>query len=165
MLQTTTSRFEIPGFALPIRYLGMGVYLAWIYSVQFGSTTSPSPIPGATVEPLFLISNFMNALALIICALNARRIMAHPRRTIIPWVAGVFMCVGTLLMALPSTFLAEAHMMDQLIVIASVGDLCLPVSDLLQSFCSGASFMPHFPCDKLRCIIPVRFFLRLYFIF
>ncbi len=27
--------------ALPLRYMGMGVYLAWIYSVQFGSTRPP----------------------------------------------------------------------------------------------------------------------------
>ncbi|WP_251178676.1 response regulator transcription factor [Adlercreutzia agrestimuris] len=159
MLQTTTSRFEIPGFALPIRYLGMGVYLAWIYSVQFGSTTSPSPIPGATVEPLFLISNFMNALALIICALNARRIMAHPRRTIIPWVAGVFMCVGTLLMALPSTFLAEAHMMDQLIVIASVGGSVLTGLGLAAIILLWSEFYAALPMRQVALYYSSSFLL------
>lgn len=91
----------LPGGVFPLRYLGMGVYLAWIYSVQFGSPASPSSVPGVTIEPLFLISNLVNAVTLIVCALCAQRLHSHPRRDLVPWVAGGLMAVGTLLMALP----------------------------------------------------------------
>ena len=91
----------LPAGTLPLRFLGMGVYLAWIYSVQFGSPQSPSPVPGSAPEPLFIVSNLANAAALIACALCARKLHSHPRRAVVPWAAGALMTVGTLLMALP----------------------------------------------------------------
>ena len=91
----------LPDGVLPLRYLGMGVYLAWIYSVHFGSPASPSSVPGVTLEPLFLVSNLMNAVTLIVCALCAQRLHRHPHRGIVPWAAGALMAVGTVLMALP----------------------------------------------------------------
>lgn len=96
----------LPAGTLPLRFLGMGVYLAWIYSVQFGSPQSPSPVPGVTLEPLFIVSNLVNAVTLIACALCARKLHSHPRRAAVPWVAGGLMTLGTLLMALPEYGLA-----------------------------------------------------------
>ena len=158
-IQKPTKRFDIPGSTLPLRYLGMGIYLAWIYSVQFGSVTSPSPIPGATVEPLFLISNFINALTLIICALNAHRLMAYPKRTILPWIAAIIMCAGTLFMALPSTLLAETQVGGYFATIASVSGAVLTGLGLAVIILIWSQFYAALPMRQVALYYSSSFIL------
>lgn len=86
--------------ALPLRFLGMGFYLAWIYSVQFGSAPSPTPLDVAIPEPLSLLSNVANAAALILCVIFARQLTPLIQRKNIAWAAGIAMTLGTLLLGL-----------------------------------------------------------------
>lgn len=86
--------------ALPLRFLGMGFYLAWIYSVQFGSPASPTPMDVAVTESLSLLSNIANAATLILCAIFARRLTPLTQRRSVAWGAGLAMALGTLLLGL-----------------------------------------------------------------
>lgn len=86
--------------ALPLRFLGMGFYLAWIYSVQFGSPASPTPMDVAVTESLSLLSNIANAATLILCAIFARQLTPLTQRQSIAWGAGAAMALGTLLLGL-----------------------------------------------------------------
>lgn len=147
------------GGALPLRYMGMGIYLAWICSVQFGSTTSPSPIPGVTVEPLFLLSNFVNALVLIICALNAHRIMSHPRRAAVPWVAGALMCISTLCMALPSTMLADTPAGAQIATVAALCGAALSGAGLATIILLWSEFYAALPMRQVALYYSSSFVL------
>lgn len=86
--------------ALPLRFLGMGFYLAWIYSVQFGSASSPTPLDVALPEPLSLLSNVANATALILCAIFARQLTPLVQKRPVAWLAGIAMALSTLLLGL-----------------------------------------------------------------
>ena len=93
--------FNTPAWsALPLRFLGMGFYLAWIYSVQFGSPASPTPMDVAVTESLSLLSNIANAATLILCAIFARQLTPLTQRQSIAWGAGAAMALGTLLLGL-----------------------------------------------------------------
>lgn len=98
---------------VPIRFMGMGVYLAWIYSVQFGGLLFASEGSLPASETWFSISNLANALCLILCAVFARRLAPLSKRRGIPWIAGGAMAVGTL-----ATPLAAAGAIPGIVLIA-----------------------------------------------
>lgn len=84
---------------VPLRFLGMGVYLAWIYSVQFGNMLLPSSDP-LVGEAWFSISNLTNATCLIACALLAHKLAPLSARRAVPWIAATCMTAGTVLTSL-----------------------------------------------------------------
>lgn len=100
---------------VPIRFMGMGVYLAWIYSVQFGGLLFASEGSLPANETWFSLSNMANALCLIFCAVFARKFTPLSKRRGIPWIAAAAMAIGTL-----ATPLAAAGIVpDAILVLGS----------------------------------------------
>ena len=91
-MKTTTVNATVP-----LRFMGMGVYLAWIYSVQFGGFLFDPSFGHVASETWFALSNLASAACLIGCAVFARRLSPLSAHRSVPWAASACMALGTLL--------------------------------------------------------------------
>jgi DNA-binding CsgD family transcriptional regulator len=101
MSSTPAPLEEIPlgSTRLPIRFLGMGVYLAWLYSAHFGMTLFPFSSDGSELSLTFFASNVTTAICLIACALYAHKLAPLTKRRGALWAAGGLSTLGTVLTA------------------------------------------------------------------
>ena len=98
--QMPLDRISLGSARLPVRFLGMGVYLAWLYSAHFGTVLFPFSDGGDKLSVSFLVSNIVIAVCLIACALNAERLSPLTHRNGILWTAGAVSSAGTVVTAL-----------------------------------------------------------------
>lgn len=84
---------------LPFRFLGMGLYLAWLYSSHFSMALFPLSVDGGEVSLAFFVSNTVCAATLIACALCAGRLAPLTQRQATRWFSGIAAVAGTLVSA------------------------------------------------------------------
>ncbi|WP_139651957.1 response regulator transcription factor [Raoultibacter phocaeensis] len=99
MESTSTDRDLILSKAglFPLRFLGVGVYLAWLFTIHF--STSVFETSDRALDSLIL-SNFANLICLTLAALFARRIAPISTKKGFVWTAGASSFLGTVIASL-----------------------------------------------------------------
>lgn len=87
--ETSLSRENL----VPLRFLGVGVYLAWLFTIHY--STGVFGTADRAIDSLIL-SNFANLVGLVVAALFARRIAPISSKRSYVLSAGASSCIGTI---------------------------------------------------------------------
>lgn len=97
--QASLDRIPLGSSVLPLRFLGMGAYLAWLYAAHFATTLFPYTDGSDGLSLTFIISNCTNAFCLVTCALLAERLAPLTAKRSVLWTAGGVSAAGTIMTA------------------------------------------------------------------
>lgn len=101
---------------LPLRFLGNGLYLAWLFTMHY--TTGVFGAPDIAIDSM-VISNLVNLACLLACALFAHRIAPLSARPAASWAASILSTGGTFLAAFASLSNGAAE------IVFIVGNACV----------------------------------------